>query len=137
MADAWTPDEPFENLWKRIRTIQQIAIAGAKPNSDEATIKLTLTALHKTGVYDHAIITWEDKEADNQTWATFQLHFTKQEKLPLKQLTAAAAGYHGANKATIIPPDDQPPTNVAAAAQSRDTHQCDGTALFYCWSHHL
>jgi hypothetical protein len=137
MADAWTPDEPFENLWKRIPTIQQIAIAGAEPISDEATIELTLTALRKTGVYDHAIITWEDKEAADQTWATFQLHFTKQEKLRLKKLTAAAAGYHGANKATIIPPDDQPPTNVAAAAQSKDTHQCDGTALFYCWSHGL
>lgn len=84
MADPWTPDEPFENLWKRIRTIQQIAVAGSEPISDEATIELTLTALHKTGVYDHAIITWEDKESDDQTWATFQLHFSKQEKLHLK-----------------------------------------------------
>ena len=76
MADAWTPDEPFENLWKRIRTIQQIAIAGAVPISDEATIELTLTALRKTAVYDHAITTWEDKEPADQTLATLQLQCT-------------------------------------------------------------
>ena len=140
MADAWTPDEPFENLWKRIRIIQQIAIAGTEPISNEATIELTLTALRKAGVYDHAIITWEDKEAIDQTWTNFELHFIKQEKLRQKKLTAAAAGYHGANKATIIPPDDQPPPeHIAAAAQghNKDTQQCDGTELFYCWSHGL
>ncbi len=140
MADAWTPDEPFENLWKRIRIIQQIAIAGAEPIFIAATIELTLTSLRGAGVYDHAIITWEDKEAVDQTWTNFELRFTKQEKLRLKKLTAAAAGYHGANKATIIPPDDQPPRHhIAAAAQghNKDTQHCDGTELFYCWSHGL
>jgi hypothetical protein len=138
MSDAWNPDEPFENLWKRIRTIRQVAIAGTKPISDEATIELTLTALRKAGVYEHAIITWEDKDAATQTWAAFQLHFTKQEKLRLKKLTATAAGYHGVNKAAVIPPDDQPPPEhraAAAAANTKDTQHCDGQALYYCWSH--
>jgi hypothetical protein len=90
--------------------------------SAEATIELTLTALRKAGVYDHAIITWEDKDAATQTWDAFQLHFSKQEKLRLKKLTAAAAGHHGANKAAIIPPDDQsPPKHHADAAQAKDT----------------
>jgi hypothetical protein len=55
---------------------------------------LTITALRKAGIYDHAITIWEDKDTADHTWANFQLHFTKQEKLRVKQLTAAAAGYH-------------------------------------------
>jgi hypothetical protein len=66
-------------------------------------VELTITSLRKAGVYDHAITTWEDKDATKQTWDTFQIHFTKQEKLRLQKLTAASAGYHGANHTVLIP----------------------------------
>jgi hypothetical protein len=139
LANAWNPDEPFENLWKRIRTIQQLATTGGDVISDDATMELTISSLRKAGVYDHAITTWEDKEVADQTWANFQLHFTKQEKLRLKKLTAAAAGYHGANQATTIPPDTPAPpiTALAAAAHVNKGHNCEGEPVFYCWSHGL
>jgi hypothetical protein len=37
LADTWTPNEPFENLWKRIHRIQQITTAGAEAISDDVT----------------------------------------------------------------------------------------------------
>jgi hypothetical protein len=137
-------DEPFENLWKRIRRLQQIATAGAEAISDDATMELTITALRKAGVYDHAITMWEDKDTADHTWANFQLYFTKQEKLRVKKLTAAAAGYHGANQAVIlpaivIPPNEPsaPPLRQAAAEQASGPHHCAGDAVYYCWSHGL
>ena len=138
LADAWNPDEPFENLWKRIRSVRQLATTGGEAISDDTTMELTISALRQAGVYDHAITTWDDKEVADHTWPNFQLHFDKQEKLRLKKLTAAAAGYHGANRATIIPPDTpvSPPPAIAATAQTHDAH-CQGEPLFYCWSHGL
>jgi hypothetical protein len=53
-------------------------------------------------------------------------------------MTAQAAGFHGAQNATHIPPDDQ--ANAAAAQQagkSKDLFVSDGIPLFYCWSHGL
>jgi hypothetical protein len=63
----------------------------------------------------------------------------KQEKLRLKKLTAAAAGYHGANSANIIPPDtaEPPSTALAAASYINGDHNCEGEPVFYCWSHGL
>jgi hypothetical protein len=132
LATAWNPDEPFENLWKRIRSIRQLATTGGEAISDDATMELAISALRQAGVYDHAITTWDDKEVADQTWPN------KQDKLRLKKLTAAAAGYHDANPANIIPPDSAmpPTTNIAAAAQPSDVH-CAGEPLFYCWSHGL
>ena len=140
LADAWNPDEPFENLWKRIRSVRQMATTGGEAISDDATIELTISLLQQAGVYDHAITTWDDKELADQTWTNFQLHFDKQEKLRLKKLTAFVAGYHGANSANIIPPNtaEPPPSNaLAAAAHVTNGHNCDGEPLFYCWSHGL
>jgi hypothetical protein len=145
LADAWNPDDPFENLWKRIRSVRQLATTGGEAISDDATMELTIASLRQAGVYDHAITTWDDKEAADHTWPNFQLHFDKQDKLRLKKLTAAAAGYHGANRATLIPPDTNlppaptilpPAPTIAAAAQAVPAH-CAGEPLFYCWSHGL
>jgi hypothetical protein len=139
LADAWNPDKPFENLWKGIRSVRQLATTGGEAISDDATIELTISSLRQAGVYDHAITTWEDKEIANQTWVNFQLHFDKQEKLRLMKLTAAAAGYHGANSANIIPPDIAEPSSTALAAASHINggHNCKGEPVFYCWLHGL
>jgi hypothetical protein len=74
------PDEPFKNIWKRIRIICAVATAGGEAISDSATIELTLSALNKAGVYDHAIKNWYDKPEVDQTWDNFVLHFNKHEK---------------------------------------------------------
>lgn len=76
LAIQWNPDAAFETFWLRIKNIRAVATAGAAPIPDGATIELSLTALRKAGVYDHAITAWEDKPIAEQTWAIFQTHFT-------------------------------------------------------------
>jgi hypothetical protein len=58
---AWNPDQPFEAFWKHIQVIRNIATAGRDPILDSPTIKLSLSALCRSGIYGHAIDTWYDK----------------------------------------------------------------------------
>jgi hypothetical protein len=72
------------------------------------------------------------------TWPNFLLHFNKYGRTCINKMTAQAAGFHGAQNATRIPPDDQ--ANTAAtqqAGKSKDLFVSNGTPLFYCWSHGL
>jgi hypothetical protein len=141
LTEPWNPDEPFENIWKQIKIIRAVAIAGNEAISDQVTIELTLMALDKAGVYDHAITIWHDKPDAEQTWDIFIAHFNKQEKQRIKKLTAKAAGYHGANQATLIPPNDEPPNQqIAAAATPQEQQQrfkSNDSPLYYCWTHGL
>jgi hypothetical protein len=41
LTDQWNPDEPFKNIWKRIRLICAVAIAGGEAISNNVTIELT------------------------------------------------------------------------------------------------
>jgi hypothetical protein len=143
LAESWNPDEQIENLWKRIRTIRDMATHGADPISDGTTIELMLTNLTNAGVYSHTITTWHDKEEINQTWINFfQAHFKKQEKEQLRQLTAQAAGYHGAAQAKgnlvhpVVTPPIPPIAQAAAAAAppAALNHVSNSVELFYCWS---
>jgi hypothetical protein len=71
------------------------------------------------------------------------LHFNKHEKQRLRKLTAKAAGYHGANKATAVTPlapavtHAPPPATALAAGQQAAPPRFSSNSieLFYCWSH--
>jgi hypothetical protein len=141
LTEAWNPDDPMENLWKNIKIIRAVATQGSEAISDGTTIQLTLLALGKTGVHSHAIETWFDKDEADHTWANFQLHFNKHEKTRLSKLTAQAAGFHGAQKATHTPaaPVIASPSIAASAQQAgkQPEYVSNGIPLFYCWSHGL
>jgi hypothetical protein len=132
LAQAWTPDEPIENLWLRIKHIKAIASAGTEPLTDSTVLRLTLTALEKAGVYDHPIQMWRDKPDNDRTWANFVPHVERGEKERQRLLTAATAGYHGANAA--VTPEVTP---IAAAATTSTRFQYNTCQLFYCWTHGL
>jgi hypothetical protein len=161
LSEPWNPNDPMEKLWKRILTIQQVATNAGDPISPAATMALTLQALKKAGVYSHAITTWKDKPTVDQTWANFQTHFSRQDKIRRDDLTAEAAGFHGANNASAAPspasadgpvaaiqsqlaelqaafragtqPPIQPPT------KKTDPASCCAAdvELWWCWSHGL
>jgi hypothetical protein len=66
------------------------------------------------------------------------MHFNKQERTRITKMTAQSAGFHGAQNATRIPPDDQANTVATQqAGKSKDLFVSDGIPLFYCWSHNL
>jgi hypothetical protein len=136
LTEQWNADDPLEDLWKRIRIIRGVAQAGGSIITDGATIELTLEALQKAGVYEHAVTTWYNKDEAEHTWPNFMLHFTKDEKEQHRKMTARAAGFHGANMAqtpdipepapspppTVIPPNN----NVYSGTQTAPT----GTLAF-------
>jgi hypothetical protein len=134
LTEAWNPDDPIENLWRNIKVTRAVANQGGEAISDGTTIQLTLLALGKTGVHSHAIETWFDKDEADHTWANFQLHFNKHEKIRLSKLTAQGAGFHGAAKASSTPP----PTNAQPpAGKPNGSYASNNIPLFYCWSHGL
>jgi hypothetical protein len=161
LANPWNPDEPMEKLWKRTLTIRQVATTAGDPISDTATMALTLQALKKAGVYSHAITTWKDKPAIDQTWGNFQTHFSRQDKIRRDDLTAEAAGYHGANKASELPSPAsndnpvaalqlqiadlqaafragvQPPAKPEPMTDEKAPCSSADTELWWCWSHGL
>eukprot|EP00980_Cylindrotheca_fusiformis_P028371 scaffold22595_cov102-Cylindrotheca_fusiformis.AAC.8 len=48
LAEQWNPDQPIEQLWIRIRTICDTAIASKQPITDATVITLTKRALAKS-----------------------------------------------------------------------------------------
>jgi hypothetical protein len=152
LSEPWTPDEPFETLWTKIKHLRAVAHAGGEPLTDSTVIRLTLISLEQAGVYAHSIRNWRDKPETDKTWANFIPHFTLGEKERIRSLTAAAAGYHGANIDSI----PQPMSFLAAArVPSAPSHitvgngpapntdpgplsfHCNGVPLSYCWTHGL
>jgi hypothetical protein len=133
----WSPDNPIEDLWIRIREIQRFAAAGNEPISNTTALRLTLNTLERTGVLTTSIERW--REGDETTWtmAAFQSHFTKADKERRRKLTAQAAGYHGAHAATntATPPIIAP----APATNAPNPYRAhvDNCTLYYCWSHGL
>jgi hypothetical protein len=101
-------------------------------------MRLTLTALEKAGVYDHPIKTWRDKPEGERIWTNFGPHFKHGEKERIHLLTAANAGFHGANMAiTLEPTTTTPTTHLTAAATTQTTFQYNTCPLYYCWTHGL
>jgi hypothetical protein len=142
LTEQWNPDDPIEDLWKRIRVIRSVATAGDNAINDGATIELTLEALQKAGVYDHAITTWYDKDTADHTWAIFILHFNKHEKERHRKMTARMAGFHGANNAnTPVTPEKQTKADdehqAHNAKETTSTYKSNSINLYYCWTHGL
>jgi hypothetical protein len=138
LSTPWNPDEPIEQLWLRNKHIRAVATAGGDPLTDGTVMRLTLNALEKAGVYDHPIKTWRDKPEAERIWTTFGSHFEHGEKERIRLLTAANAGFHGANMA--ITPETTtktPNTHQAAAATTQTNFQYNTCSLYYCWTHGL
>ena len=68
----------------------------------EQLINKAVTGVQLTGLYPTALLEWNGFEDDNQTWPELKSHFTEAYDLLISSGggTAAAVGFHGANKAT-------------------------------------
>ncbi|GAX19836.1 hypothetical protein FisN_11Lu298 [Fistulifera solaris] len=98
LANQWDPSNPIEHLWAHIAKIKAI-----DPTIQDATVILkTQEALAKSGVFHYYLQTWRDKPAAEQTWANFKDHFTRADNDRKHNLTAQAAGYHGAHMVTTF-----------------------------------
>jgi hypothetical protein len=102
LSSHWNPNNPIEEVWIQIQSCQAFA-APFEPITNNAAIRLTLTAFEKTGVFASAVNKWHNKPAADHTLPIFIAHFNFKNKERLRKLTARTAGHHGAHQATVIP----------------------------------
>jgi len=103
ISSLWTPSEPIELLWDRLREVQRIAAFGNEPISDAAIVELTHLLFETSGVFAHTCETWLAHPANQRTYAEFQIAFTNANKQRLHRLTTSQARFHSANAATTTP----------------------------------
>jgi hypothetical protein len=137
LKETWNPDDEFATLWTKIKTVRQIATDGGDAISDNTTMELTLIALRQAGVYAHAIQTWDDKPDAEQTYDLFKTHFSQQEKIRLRNVTAKAAGYSVVPTIPVVPTPADNAVTDAAANNAQPAYVCNEVALYYCWTHGL
>jgi hypothetical protein len=127
-------------LWKKIVEIQRIATVGGAPITDVAAITLTLAMFEKSGLLSTTTQQWRVKQVANWTWATFKANFTLANTERIRQTTAGATGYHGANSAAVVTPGPNNTNNASANAVRTPTAPAvtvEGGKLYYCWTHGL
>jgi hypothetical protein len=152
LSATWSPDDPIEDLWMRIRDCQRYAVAAGEPITDGTAVRLILSVLEKTGVFTSAADKWRDKPEASQTLAILKTHFEFENKERIRKMTAQSAGFHGANNAdtvNVVPPSPDgsvpavaaaainPAVAAAAAAAAAAPLHTSGRQLYYCWSHGL
>jgi hypothetical protein len=146
LSDPWNPDEPLENLWRKIFEVQRIATAGGAPITDVAAITLTLAMFETSGLLSTTTQQWRVRPVVQWTLPTFQSDFTLANTERIRQTTAAGAGFHGANVAAVVTPGQRPgaananddaAANAANAANAAPLVNVQGGRLYYCWTHGL
>jgi len=147
IATIWTPDDPIETLWERLREIQRISVIGGDALTDNAIKDLTFLMFEATGVFTTACDTWRVRPLATQTLIEFREHFTSENKERLRKLTTSQAGFHSAHAAFIktptmpmvaTPKPAGPTPNVPAQSTStRPIVTNDGLNMYYCWTHGL
>ena len=61
--------DPERTDWKRVKECQDFATAASEAISDGVAIRLTKEVLRNSGVFEQAIDKWDDKIANNTTFA--------------------------------------------------------------------
>jgi len=140
IATAWNVDMPIQQLWKNLKEVQRVALQGGEEIANKTVIELTVAMFQKTGVFTDACNAWRRKPEANKTMANFKTHFNEENEDRLEKLTAAQAGYHGANSVTPLNGNARPTSDTALAATTTGTSHVianDGTKMYYCWTHGL
>jgi len=154
IGTVWTPDEPIETLWEKLRKIQCLSVAGGDPLTDNAIKDLAFLMFEATGVFTTACDMWRVRPPGNQTLVEFRQHFTTENKERVCKLTTSQLGYHIANLAISDAPVATPPAAPAGSGGQHSAHAAigcpvvtnnpghhimadNGIPMFYCWTHGL
>ena len=141
IATLWTPGEPIEQLWGRLREVQRIATAGGDPISDLAILDLTFLLFESTGVFTAACAIWRSRSAATKTVPEFRAYFTAENKDRLRNLTTSQAGFHGANATATVsatkPSAAANPSPTLPNPRTASVATNDGKPMYYCWTHGL
>lgn len=126
LLETFDATQPPEHLFHRYKLAQDFAATG-DVISDELKIDSALTALEKTGKYTEAIVKFDKRAAADQTWDNLKSDVTEHYRVYKESmLTTAQAGYHGANAASTVTPN-----------QDAIDKFLDSIGLYYCYTHGL
>ena len=112
MNSPWDHTTPVETLFARIKECQGYAKAGDELINDRKIIRVTYMHIKRTGIFNEACDTWDDKTAANKTWKEFQTYFITAIKNKNKHTTGytghsdriAVANQVTSNMETILEP---------------------------------
>lgn len=118
-------NKPIEDIFDQLEAGRRFA-APHEPITVGRTLRMAIDIIEATGKFELGIRDWEKKDAADQTWANFKVHFTGENTKRLEKETSQSAGYAGA--AT------EPPKKKGKIP-SYDADIFTLTELKYCWSH--
>ena len=75
MNSPWDHTTPVKTLFARIKECQEYAKAGDEPINDRKIIRVMYMHIKRTGIFNEACDTWDDKATANKTWNAFQSYF--------------------------------------------------------------
>eukprot|EP00804_Cyclotella_cryptica_P009738 CCRYP_011263-RA/>CCRYP_011263-RA protein AED:0.36 eAED:0.36 QI:0/-1/0/1/-1/1/1/0/256 len=73
--EQWNTTELIEGLFDRLEDCYVFAIQNKPPFTLEQMIDKALIAIQLTGLYERALLEWQDFDEENKTWAQLKLHF--------------------------------------------------------------
>ncbi len=74
LSATWSPDDPIEDLWMRIRDCQRYTSAAGEPITDGTAVRPALGVLEKTRVFNAAATKWRDKPYASPTLPHHKTH---------------------------------------------------------------
>ena len=80
MTAPWHPPTPIENLFGQLKKGQEFAAKGGETFDEPQLMRLALTNILATGLFNDAGKTWSTEKAKNATFAEFKKWWTNQVK---------------------------------------------------------
>jgi hypothetical protein len=115
--EPWNPHEPIEGLFDRLEDCYVFAIQNKPPFTLDQMIDKALIAIQLTGLYERALLEWQDFLDENKTWAQLKLHFEEAYELRLAS-GQGTAGMHGYVNHAADETDDDSITTIQDSLQS-------------------
>ena len=104
--EQWDPNEPIEALFDRLEDCYIFAMQNKPPFTLEQMIDKAITAIQLTGLYERALLEWQDFDEANKTWAQLKLHFEEAYEVRLASGLGTAASHGYVNNAAAETDDD-------------------------------
>eukprot|EP00804_Cyclotella_cryptica_P023697 CCRYP_019320-RA/>CCRYP_019320-RA protein AED:0.37 eAED:0.35 QI:0/0/0/1/1/1/6/0/1607 len=115
--EQWNTTEPIEGLFDRLEDCYVFAIQNKPPFTLDQMIDKALIAIQLTGLYERALLEWQDFDEENKTWAQLKLHFKEAYEIRLAS-GQGTAGMHGYVHNLMVETDDDSITTIHESLNS-------------------
>lgn len=99
LREPWDHTTPIESLFDRMQECQDYAEAGDDPITEKTIMRQTYLHIKRTGLFNDACDTWDDKPSGHKTWINFRLFFIDVNS-KIRKHTTGDTGHAMANAVT-------------------------------------